>query len=59
MLNLGLKVNLPGQIEAMIGLSPSFVSRKLSIKNSNWISNKRKGDIIQLDTLNRHSCYYI
>ena len=29
MLNLKLKVNLPDEIEAMIGLSPSFVSGKL------------------------------
>ena len=56
MLNLRLKVNLPNEIEAMIGLLPSFVSRKLSIENSNWISNKRKDEIIQLDILNRHFC---
>ena len=56
MLNLRLKVNLPDQIEAMIGLLPSFVPRKLSIENSNWISNKRKDEIIQLDILNRHFC---
>ena len=54
MLNLRLKVNLLDETEAMIGLLPSFVSRKLSIENSNWISNKRKDEIIQLDTLNRH-----
>ena len=40
----------------MIGLLPSFVSRKFSIENSNWISNKRKEKIIQLDILNRHFC---
>ena len=51
-----LKVNLPDEIEAIIGLLPSFVSRKFSIKNSNWISNKRKGEVIQLDILNRHFC---
>ena len=56
MLNLRLKVNLPNEIEAMIGLLPSFVSRKLSIENSNLISNKRKDKIIQLDILNRHFC---
>ena len=56
MLNLRLKVHLPDKIEAMIGLLPSFVSRKLSIENSNWISNKRKDEIIQLDILNRHFC---
>ena len=55
-LNFRLKVNLPDEIEAMIGLLPSFVSRKLSIENSNWISNKRKDEIIQLDILNRHFC---
>ena len=54
MLNLRLKVHLPDKMEAMIGLSPSFVSIKLSIENSNWISNKRKEEIIQLDILNRH-----
>ena len=54
MLNLRLKVNLPNKIETIIGLLPSFVSRKRSIENSNWISNKRKDDIIQLDILNRH-----
>ena len=35
MLNLRLKVNLPDKIEAMIGLLPSFASRKSSIENSN------------------------
>ena len=53
-LNLGLKLNLPVKIEAMVGLLPSFVSRKLSIENSNWISNKRKDKAIQLDILNKH-----
>ena len=38
----------------MIGLFPSFVSRKLSIENSNWISNKRKDETIQIDILNKH-----
>ena len=56
MLNLRLKVNLLNKIEAMIGLLPSFVSRKILIENSNWISNKRKDEIIQLDILNRHFC---
>ena len=37
----------------MIRLLPSFVARKLSTENSNWISNKRKGEIIQLDILNK------
>ena len=55
-LNFRLKVNLPDEIEAMIGLLPSFVSRKLSKENFNWISNKRKDEIIQLDILNRHFC---
>ena len=40
----------------MIGLSPSFVSRKRSIENSNCISNKTKDKIIKLDVLNRHFC---
>ena len=56
MLNLRLKVNLPNEIEAMIGLLPSFASKKLSIENSNLISNKRKDKIVQLDILNRHFC---
>ena len=54
MLNLRLKINLRNEIETMIGLFPSFASRKLSIENSNWISDKRKDEIIQLDILNRH-----
>ena len=54
MLNLRLKVNLPDGIEGMIGLLPSFVARKLSIENSNWISNKRKDEIIQLGILNKN-----
>ena len=54
MLNLRLKVNLRNEIETMIGLLASFASRKLSIENSNWISDKRKDEIIQLDILNRH-----
>ena len=53
LLNLRLKLNLPEKIEAMVGLLPSFVSRKLSIENSNWISNKRKDETIQLDILNK------
>ena len=54
MLNLRLKVNLPNEIEAMIGLLPSFVPRKRLIENSSWISSKRKDKIIQLVILNRH-----
>ena len=38
----------------MVGLLPSFVSRKLSIENSKWISNKRNDETIQLDILNKH-----
>ena len=53
MLNLRLKVNFPDRKEGMIGLFPGFVARKLSIENSNWISNKRKDKIIQLDILNK------
>ena len=53
MLNLRLKVNFPDRKEGMIGLLPGFVARKLSIENSNWISNKRKDKIIQLDILNK------
>ena len=56
MLNLRLKVNLRNEIETMTGLLPSFASRKHSIENSNWISDKRKDEIIQLDILNRHFC---
>ena len=54
MLNLRLKVKLPDETKAMIGLLPSYVSRKLSIENSNWISNTRKDQITQLDILRRH-----
>ena len=50
LLNLRLKLNLLEKIEAMVGLLPSFVSRKLSIENSNWISNKKKDEAIQLET---------
>ena len=53
MLNLRLKVNFPNEIEAIIGLLPGFLSRKVSIENSSWISNKRKDEIIQLDILER------
>ena len=53
-LNLRLKLNLPEKIDVMVGLFPSFVSRKRSIENSNWISNKRKDETIQLDILNKH-----
>ena len=56
MLSLRLKVNLPDKIEAMIGLLPSFVFRKLSTENLIWILNKRKDEIVQLDILNRHFC---
>ena len=35
MLNLRLKVHLPEQIEATIGLLPTFFPTKLSIENSN------------------------
>ena len=50
------EVNLPDEVQTMMGLLPSFVSRKLSIENPNWISNKRKANIIQLEFLNRHFC---
>ena len=50
LLNLRLKLNLLEKIEAMVGLLPSFVSRKLSIESSNWISNKKKDETIQLET---------
>ena len=56
MLNLRLKVNFPNEIEAIIGPLPGFVSRKVSIENSSWISNKRKDEIIQLDILERPFC---
>ena len=54
MLILRLTSNLREKIEAMIGLLPSFVSRKLSIENSNWISKRRKDEIIHIDILNKH-----
>ena len=38
----------------MVGLLPSSVSRNLSIENSNWFSNKRKDETIQLDISNKH-----
>ena len=38
----------------MIGLFPRFISKKISIENSNWVSNKRNDEIIQLDILNKH-----
>ena len=38
----------------MIGLFPRFISKKLSIENSNWVSNNRNDEIIQLDILNKH-----
>ena len=41
-------------MEAAIGLLPNFVSRKLSTKNSNWISSKRKYETIHLDILNKN-----
>ena len=53
-LNVRLTLNLREKIEAMIGLLPSFVSRKLSIENSNWISKRRKDETIRIDILNKH-----
>ena len=53
MLNLRLKVHLPEQIEATIGLLPTFFPTKLSIENPNWISNRRKDETIHLDNLNK------
>ena len=38
----------------MIGLFPRFISKKISIENSDWVSNKRNDEIIQLDILNKH-----
>lgn len=38
----------------MIGLFPRFISKRISIENSNWVSNKRNDEIIQLDILNKH-----
>ena len=40
----------------MVQVLPGFVSRNLSIENSNWIPNKRKDEIIQLDIFIRHFC---
>ena len=54
LLNQRLKLNLPEKREEMVGLFPSFVSRKISIENSKWISKKRKDEKIQLDILNKH-----
>ena len=54
LLNQRLKLNLPEKREGMVGLFPSFVSRKISIENSKWISKKRKDEKIQLDILNKH-----
>ena len=51
-----LKLNFSEKIEAKMGLLPSFVSRKGSIKNSNWISNWRKDETIHTDILNKHFC---
>ena len=45
MLKLRIKVNLPEGAEGMKGLLPSFVAKKLSTENSNWISNKIKDEI--------------
>ena len=53
-MHMRVKSKLTDEKEAMIELLPSFVSRKISIDSSNWISNKRKDEIIQLDILNRH-----
>ena len=46
-LNLKTKIHLPREMEGMIGLFPRFISKKISIKNSNWVSNKRNNEIIQ------------
>ena len=40
----------------MIGLLPIFISKKLSIENLNYISNKGRDKMIQLHILNRHFC---
>ena len=53
-LNLRLKLNLPEKIEAMIGLLPSLVSRKIYMENSDWISNKKKDETIHIDILSKH-----
>ena len=53
-LNLKTKIHLPRGIKGMIGLFPRFLSKKLSIENSNWFSNKRNNEIIQVDILNKH-----
>ena len=53
-MHMRVKSKLTNEKEAMIELLPSFVSRKISIDSSNWISNKREDEIIQLDILNRH-----
>ena len=52
-LNLKININLTREIEVMIGLLPRFILENLSIKSSNWVSNKRNDEIIQLDILNK------
>ena len=53
MLDLKLKINLPGGLELTIKLLPCYIRKGLPSGNLEWMLNKTKGDTIQLDILSK------
>ena len=53
MLDLKLKINLPEGLELTIKLLPCYIKKGLSPGNLEWMSNKTKGNTIQLDILTK------
>ena len=54
MLNLQLKIKLPGGVQGIIGLLPSLILQSLTIENSKRITAQTQDEIIKLDLLNRN-----
>ena len=54
MLNLQLKIKLPGGVQGIIGLLPSLILQSLTIENSKRITSQNQDEIIKLDLLNRN-----
>ena len=54
LLHLKTRINLAVEIEASIGLLPTYVARKLPTQNFKRFTNNAKGGFITLDLLNRN-----
>ena len=58
-LDLKFDIQTPETIEPWLNLLPSSKGMGLHIENEDWISNKTKGNTIQLHILNRNFNYTI